>query len=158
MSKEIEHLFEAVKASEEYHHKRKTELAIKAMKDVEELLQLRFITVTPYTQLNEPRTVHVRIGDIGAIEEQPDDSRKEYKTGIALKTYPDKVMLLTDTYDEVMGKIDYIRNEILNDFMYKEKEDCSNKHSIGGLPPITDPNNIDCGGLPPVDDSLPETH
>ena len=92
------------------------------IKAIETTLQSRFITVTAYTQMNEPRTVHVRIGDIGAIEEQPDDSRKEYKTGIALKTYPDKVMLLKDTYEQIIEKVDAVRNEICREIISDVKE------------------------------------
>ena len=95
---------------------------VEVLKAVETILQSRFITVTAYTQMNEPRTVHVRIGDIGAIEEQPDDSRKEYKTGISLKTYPDKVMLLTDTYDQIIKKIDDVRCEIYEEMISDVKE------------------------------------
>lgn len=95
---------------------------VEVLKAVETILQSRFITVTAYTQMNEPRTVHVRIGDIGAIEEQPDDSRKEYKTGIALKTYPDKVMLLKDTYEQIIEKVDAVRNEICREILTDVKE------------------------------------
>lgn len=95
---------------------------VEVLKAVETILQSRFITVTAYTQMNESRTVHVRIGDIGAIEEQPDDSRKEYKTGIALKTYPDKVMLLKDTYDQIIKKIDTVRDEICREIISDVKE------------------------------------
>lgn len=100
----------------------KTMNKVEVLNAVETILQLRFITVTAYTHMNDPRTVHVRIGDIGAIEEQPDDSRKEYKTGIALKYYPDKVMLLKDTYDQIIKKIDDVRHEIYEEIISDVKE------------------------------------